>query len=48
MQQGWCADSVPAALEQGLGLHYAALDQLATKAVRDVRRGDPRRLLAPD
>lgn len=48
MQQGWCAGSVPAALEQGLGPHFAALDQMAAKAVRDVRRGDPRRLLAPD
>jgi len=48
MQQGWCADSVPAALEQGLGPHFAALDRIAAYAVRDVRRGDPNRMLATD
>jgi len=47
LQQGWCAGSVPAALAQGLGPHFAVLDQVAAKAVRDVRRGDPRSLLAP-
>lgn len=47
MQQGWCADDLPAALAQGLGPHFAALDEIAAKAVRDVRRGDARRLLAP-
>ncbi len=45
VKQGWCAGSVPAALEQGLGKHFAALDAMAAKAVRDLRRGDPRRLL---
>jgi hypothetical protein len=34
VRQGWCADSVPAALEQGLGEHFAALDQVASKALR--------------
>lgn len=38
VKQGWCADSVPAALEQGLGQHFAALDRLAAKAVQDARR----------
>jgi hypothetical protein len=38
VKQGWCADSVPAALEQGLGEHFAALDRLAAKAVKDARR----------
>ncbi|RZA30919.1 MAG: hypothetical protein EOP92_33895 [Lysobacteraceae bacterium] len=45
MQLGWCADSVPAALQQGLGTHYAALDRLATQVVNDIRRRDARRLL---
>lgn len=39
VRQGWCADSVPAALEQGLGEHFAALDQLAARALRDVPGG---------
>lgn len=45
MQLGWCADSVPAALQQGLGTHFAALDRLATQVVNDVRRRDARRLV---
>lgn len=45
VKQGWCAGSVPAALEQGLGKHFAALDQLAARTVRDIRRGDARSLL---
>lgn len=38
MQLGWCAGSVPAALQQGLGPHFAALDRLATQVVNDIRR----------
>jgi hypothetical protein len=45
MQLGWCADSVPAALQQGLGRHFAALDRLASQVVNEVRRRDPRRLV---
>lgn len=47
VQQGWCADSIPAALQQGLGEHYAAIDQVAARVVRDVRRGDARALAPP-
>lgn len=45
MQLGWCADSVPAALQQGLGVHFAALDRLATQVVDEIRRRDARRLV---
>jgi len=46
MLLGWCADSVPAALQQGLGLHFAALDQMANGVVNEIRRRDTR-LLVP-
>ncbi|MFC0253347.1 hypothetical protein [Massilia consociata] len=45
MQLGWCADSVPAALQQGLGVHYPALDRLARQVVDDIRRRDAQRLV---
>lgn len=45
MMLGWCADSVPAALQQGLGTHFAALDRLANQVVDEVRRRDARRLV---
>ncbi len=45
MQLGWCADSVPAALQQGLGPHFAALERLANQVVNDIRRRDARRLV---
>jgi hypothetical protein len=45
MVLGWCADSVPAALQGGLGVHFAALDRLATQVVNDIRRRDARRLM---
>lgn len=45
MMLGWCADSVPAALQQGLGAHFAALDQLANQVVDEIRRRDARRLV---
>ncbi|WP_152594525.1 hypothetical protein [Massilia sp. BSC265] len=45
MLLGWCADSVPAALQQGLGVHFAALDGLANQVVNEIRRRDPRRLV---
>ncbi|MCC2971052.1 hypothetical protein [Massilia sp. IC2-476] len=38
MRHGWCADSVPAALQQGLGQHFPALDKVAAQVVRDLRR----------
>ena len=47
VQQGWCADSIPAALQQGLGEHFAAIDGVAARVVRDIRRRDTRRLLPP-
>ncbi len=45
MMLGWCADSVPAALQQGLGAHFAALDRLASQVVDEIRRRDARRLV---
>lgn len=45
MQLGWCADSVPAALRQGLGAHFAALDRMATEVLDEIRRRDARRLV---
>ena len=45
MLLGWCADSVPAALRQGLGLHFAALDRMADEVVGEIRRRDARRLV---
>ncbi|QOY93780.1 hypothetical protein IM543_19920 [Massilia sp. UMI-21] len=45
MLLGWCADSVPAALRQGLGPHFAALDRMAAQVVDEIRRRDPRRLV---
>ena len=45
MMLGWCADSVPAALRQGLGAHFAALDALANQVVDEIRRRDARRLV---
>lgn len=45
MELGWCADSVPAALRQGLGAHFAALDRMATEVEDEIRRRDPRRLV---
>lgn len=47
MQLGWCAESVPAALQQGLGPHFAALDRLAAQVVAEIRRRDARRLVTP-
>ena len=46
MEKGWCADSIPAALQQGLGEDYAAVDRVATRVVDDIRRRDARRLAA--
>lgn len=45
MMLGWCANSVPAALQQGLGAHFAALDRLANGVVGEIRRRDARRLV---
>lgn len=45
MMLGWCADSVPAALRQGLGVHFAALDRMANQVVDEIRRRDARRLV---
>jgi|GEM_PF-2036571 len=45
MMLGWCADSVPAALQQGLGAHFAALDRLANQVADEIRRRDARRLV---
>lgn len=45
MLLGWCADSVPAALQQGLGVHFAALDRMAGQVVTEIRRRDTRRLV---
>ena len=45
MLLGWCANSVPAALEQGLGVHFAGLDRLANQVVHEIRRRDPRGLV---
>lgn len=45
MMLGWCAASVPAALQQGLGAHFAALDRLANQVVDEIRRRDARRLV---
>lgn len=45
MMLGWCAGSVPAALQQGLGAHFAALDLLANQVVDEIRRRDARRLV---
>ena len=45
MQQGWCADSVPAALQQGLGANFAQLDAVAMRVVNDVRQRNLKRLV---
>lgn len=45
MMLGWCADSVPTALRQGLGAHFAALDRLTNQVVDEIRRRDARRLV---
>lgn len=45
MLLGWCAGSVPAALQQGLGVHFAALDRMANQVVDEIRRRDARRLV---
>lgn len=45
MLLGWCADSVPAALQQGLGAHFAALERMASQVVDEIRRRDTRRLV---
>ena len=45
MMLGWCADSVPAALQQGLGAHFGALDRLESQVVDEIRRRDARRLI---
>ncbi|WP_288381162.1 hypothetical protein [uncultured Massilia sp.] len=44
MEKGWCADSIPAALRQGLGKDYAVVDRVATRVLDDIRRRDARRL----
>jgi len=44
MEKGWCADSIPAALQQGLGDRYPAVDRAATRVLDDIRRRDARRL----
>ncbi|VXC60550.1 hypothetical protein [Massilia sp. 9I] len=38
MRFGLCADSVPAALQQGLGRHFALLDKVATQVAQDLSR----------
>lgn len=45
MEQGWCADSVPAALQQGLGANFAQLDAVAMRVVEDIRRRNVRGLV---
>ena len=45
VQHGWCADSLPAALQQGLGRHFAALDAVAARVADHVRRRATARLL---
>ncbi len=47
MEKGWCADSVPAALAQGLGEHFTAVDGVAVRVLDDIRRRDTRRLALP-
>lgn len=44
MEKGWCADSIPAALQQGLGEHYAAAERAAARVLDDIRCRDARRL----
>jgi hypothetical protein len=44
-QRGWCADSIDAALREGLGADYAVLDQLSAQALVDIRKHNTGALL---